>query len=113
MSEIQKLRQELKPTPSSTAEQVAAPVSSESSQKQSDIRDEREGKQFDGWEQEEPGEQAGEDDFHDLGRELQQERRADPSLTHEKLILRFATSLDELSSITFPRNLSHLPMTRA
>jgi tetratricopeptide (TPR) repeat protein len=78
MSEIQKLKQEQKPAPSPTAEHVAAPVTSETSQKQSGIRDEREDRQFDSWEQEEPGEQAGGDDFHDLGRERQQERRADP-----------------------------------
>ncbi|HEX9137358.1 MAG TPA: DUF6584 family protein, partial [Nitrospirota bacterium] len=106
MSEILKLKQEQKPAPSPTAEQVAAPVSSESSQKQSGVRDEREDRQFDGWEQKEPGEQAGEDDFHDLGRERQQERRADPSLTQQEKSEDFfdlASELrDELSSITVP-----------
>jgi pilus assembly protein FimV len=107
MSEILKLRQEQKPAPSSpTDEQVAAPVSSESSQKQAGIRDETEGRQFDGWDQEEPGEQAGEDDFSDLGLELQQERRTDSSLTQQEKSEEFfdlASELrDELSSITVP-----------
>jgi pilus assembly protein FimV len=106
MSEIQKLRREQKPAPSPTAEQVAAPVSSESSQKQSVIRDEREDRQFDGWEQEEPGGQAGEEDFHDLRRELQQEGRTDQSPTQQEKSEDFfdlASELrDELSSITVP-----------
>jgi pilus assembly protein FimV len=107
MSEILKLKQEQKPAPSPPAdEQVAAPVSSESTLKQAGIRDEREDRQFDGWEQEEAGEQAGEDEFFDLGRELRQERRTDPSLTQQEKSEDFfdlASELrDELSSIAVP-----------
>lgn len=106
MSEILKLKQEQKPAPPPTTEQVAAPVSSESSQQQAGIRDERGDSQFDGWEQEEPDEQAGEDDFHDMGRERQQERRTDPSLMQQEKSEDFfdlASELrEELSSITVP-----------
>ncbi|HUI68047.1 MAG TPA: tetratricopeptide repeat protein [Nitrospirota bacterium] len=107
MSDILKLRQEQKPAPSPPSdEQVAAPVSSESAQKQSGIRDEHEDTQFGGWEQEEAGEQAGEDEFFDLGRELRQERRTDRSPTQQGKSEDFfdlASELrDELSSITVP-----------
>jgi pilus assembly protein FimV len=106
MSEILKLRQEQKPAPSPSAEQVVAPVSSMTPQKQSGIRDEREERQFDDLEQEEPRKQGGEDDFFDLGQELRQERRTDPSLTQQRKAEDFfdlASELrDELSSITVP-----------
>jgi tetratricopeptide (TPR) repeat protein len=105
MSEIQKLRQEQKPAPSPPSEQVAAPAPSAASpKKQSGIRDARKDGQFDGWEQEEPGEQAGVENFFDLGQELRQEGRPDSSPTQQEKIEDFfdlASELrDELSSIT-------------
>jgi pilus assembly protein FimV len=107
MSEILKLKQEQKPAISHPADkQIAAPVSSEATQKEAGSRDENEDSQFDGWEQKKPGEQAGDDDFFDLGRELQQERMANPSLMQQGKSEDFfdlASELrDELSSITVP-----------
>ena len=107
MSEILKLKQEQKPAISPPVDQqVAAPVVPESRQEEAGIQDKSEDRQFDGWEQEEPAEQAGDDDFFDLGRELRQERRTDTILTQKGKSEDFfdlASELrDELSSITFP-----------
>jgi tetratricopeptide (TPR) repeat protein len=105
MSEIQKLRQEQKPAPSPLSDQMTAPAPSAASpKKQSGIRDARKDGQFDGWEQEEPGEQDGVENFFDLGQELRQEDRPDSSPTQQEKSEDFfdlASELrDELSSIT-------------
>ena len=104
MSEIQKLRQVQKPEPSPPSDQSTTPVPSAEMKENSGDRDIHKDEQYDGWEQEEPGGQVGEESFFDLGQELRQESPADISPAQQEKpddFFDLASELrDELSSIS-------------
>jgi pilus assembly protein FimV len=114
MSEIQQLRQKQKSALFSDSDRITETGPSETTLRHnSGDRSAHENGQYNGWEPEEQGEQAGEESFFDLGQELRQEAQADSSPMQQEKTEDFfdlASELrDELGSIP----ISAQPITSA